>query len=125
MLMYLIFETDESTEDVHSFEAMASVHAARWPDLRAELAQVLAWCHAWGRAHGAPEPLALDEGGEWDHALLVVRESSEVVEVRFDPRHSELSLMAGEAALTRFTATLVLSGREAFAAAFRERFLVD
>lgn len=125
MLMYLIFETAESTEGVHSFEAMASVSEARWPDVQTELAQVLAWCHTWGHSHGAPDPMALEEGGEWDQALSVQRESSEAVEVHFDARRSELSWRAGGGALTRFTATLVLSGREAFAADFSARFLAD
>ena len=122
-MTYLIFDVHESTEGVSTFEAMASAGEARWPSLQAELAQVLAWCHAWGQAHGAPEPMALDHGGEWDHELVVLREQSEAMDVAFDARHSALALTPGGEAHVRFIATLVLSGREAFAADFTAQFL--
>jgi len=122
MLTYLIFDAHESTEGVSTFEAMASVNEARWPALQAELVQVLAWCHAWGRAHGAPAPMALDDGGEWDHELSVLREQSEAMDVVFEPRRSALVLAPGAGPLTRFNATLVLSGREPFAADFTAQF---
>lgn len=125
MLAYLIFETHESTEGVHSFEAMASVNEARWPALQAELEQVLTWCHHWGLSHGAPAPLALDEGGEWDLALSVVRECAEALDARFDAGRAALDLVAGGQALIRLSATLVLTGREPFAADFSAQFLSD
>lgn len=123
MLTYLIFDAHESTEGVSTFEAMASANEARWPALQAELAQVLAWCHRWGAAHGAPAPMALDDGGEWDHELSVMREQSEAMDVVFEPRRSAVVLTPGAGPLTRFSATLVLSGREAFAADFTAQFL--
>ncbi len=123
MLTYLIFDTHESTEGVSAFEAMASVSEARWPALQAELVQVLAWCHRWGAAHGASESMALDDGGEWDHELSVVREQSEAMDVVFEPRRSTLALAPGGGPLTRFNATLVVSGREAFAVDFTAQFL--
>jgi hypothetical protein len=123
LLTYLIFDAHESTEGVSTFEAMASVNEARWPALQVELAQVLAWCHRWGAAQGAPAPMALDDGGEWDHELSVVREQSEVMDVVFDPHRAALLLGPGGGPLTRFSATLVLSGREAFAADFAAQFL--
>lgn len=125
MLIYLMFDAHESTEGVSTFEAMASVGEARWPALQAEVAQVLAWCHAWGQAHGAPAPMALDDGGEWDHELVVLRELSEAMDVAFDARHSALALTPGGDAQVRFNATLVLSGREAFAADFSAQFLAQ
>lgn len=125
MLSYLIFDTHESTEGVCTFEAMASVDDAHWPALQAELAQVLAWCHAWGRSRGVPNASSLDDGGEWDHELSVLRERSETMAVHFDPHAAALSLEAGGDAHTRWTATLVLSGREGFAADFSGQFLAD
>lgn len=125
MLAYLVFDAHESTEGVSSFEAMASVNEARWPALQAELAQVLAWCHEWGRAHDAPDPMALDEGGEWDHSLRVSREVSETLEAAFDPHLSTLRLAQNGGVLVRYDVTLTLSGREAFAADFGADFLSD
>lgn len=122
---YLVFDGHESTEGVGSFEAMASVNESRWPALQAELREVLGWCHAWGRAHGAPEPLALDEGGEWDIELQVTREWSEPMTTHFMPDRAELRLSPSGASHTRWVATLVLSGHEAFATDFSARFLGD
>lgn len=123
MLNYLIFDVHGSTEDVSSFEAMATATEARWPALRAEIESVLAWCHRWGQAHQAPEPRALDDGGEWDFALTVLREQSDEMAVAFDAHRAVLTLEPGGEALTRYSATLVLSGREAFAADFGARYL--
>ena len=123
MLKYLIFEAQTSTEEVSTFEAMASVPEARWPDVHAELAQVLVWCHRWGGAHGAPEPAALDEGGEWDHEISVLRESSQAMDARFALPSAALMLTPSGPDLTRYTVTLTLSGREAFAAAFAAQFI--
>lgn len=126
---FLIFDVQVSTEDVTTFEAMATVPEARWPALQAELVGVLAWCHAWGRAHGATQPVALDEGGEWDHALLVTRELSETLTARFDPQPSgsaqALVLATVGDELIRWTATLTVSGRAAFAADFEAQYLAD
>lgn len=123
MLAYLVFDAHESTEGVSSFEAMANVNEARWPALQAELVQVLAWCHEWGRAHDAPDPMALDEGGEWDHSLRVSRELSETLGAAFDSRRSSLRLAQNGDVLVRYDVTLTLSGREAFAADFSAEFL--
>lgn len=125
MLSYLMFEAHESTEGVHSFEAMASVPEARWPALQAELAEVLGWCHAWGGARGAPAPVALEEGGEWDFDLQVTREWSEPLDVQFQPDGAEWQVRTLGGAHARCVATLVLSGHEAFAADFSERFLSE
>ena len=125
MLNYLIFDVHGSTEDVSSFEAMATASEARWPALQAEIETVLAWCHQWGEAHRAPVPRALDDGGGWDFELSVLREQSDAMAVGFDPHRGVLTLEPGGAALTRFSVTLVLSGREAFAADFSARYLPD
>ncbi len=125
MLAYLVFDAHESTEGVSSFEAMASVNESRWPALQAELAQVLAWCHDWGRAHDAPDPRALDDGGEWDHSLRVSREVSEALDAAFDPGRSALRLAQNGDVLVRYEVTLALSGREAFAVDFSAAFLSD
>ena len=126
---FLIFDSHASTEEVTTFEAMATVTEARWPALQAELASVLAWCHAWGGAHGAAQPGALDEGGEWDHELLVTRELSETLTARFEPQHAEpaqaLALAPAGDVITRWIATLTVSGRDAFAADFQAQFLRD
>ena len=125
MLDYLVFDAQASTEGVSSFEAMASVNEARWPALQAELVRVLAWCHDWGCSHGAPEPMALDDGGEWDHSLRVSRDVCEDMTVAFEPHCAALRLAPGGEALVRYDVTLALSGREAFAADFTTEFLRD
>ena len=120
---YLEFDSHESAEGVRSFEAMASVNEARWPALQAELTQVLAWCHAWGRAHGTPEPLALDDGGEWDVDLQVTREWSEPMATHYEPQRADLRLQPSGGTHSRWVATLVVSGHEAFATDFSVQFL--
>lgn len=125
MLHFLVFERQEATDGVVVFEAMAAVPEARWPALQAELAQVLAWCHAWGKHHGAPHPQPLDDGGEWDAELRVSSERIEALVVAFDPRLQTLACTPEGDGFTRYSATLSVSGHGPFAADFLTRFPDD
>lgn len=98
-LRYLDFDYSEDTEGHGTFDAMASTPPDRTPEVRAEVALVLAWAEAtFPGARGA-----LDDGATWDCDLQETHED--------DPRFD--------------TVTLSLSGTEAFCAALRERFAPD
>ncbi|MET3176985.1 UNVERIFIED_ORG: hypothetical protein ABIC43_000124 [Variovorax guangxiensis] len=98
-LRYLDFDYSEDTEGHGTFDAMASTSPDRTPEVRAEIARVLAWAEAtFPGARGA-----LDEGATWDCDL---QESSED-----NPRYD--------------TITLSISGTADFCAALRERFGLD
>ena len=64
-LQFLIFELLDADEHSHTWEAMASVAPPRVPEVLADVTKVLTW--ALGQL--GTEPLALDDGGDWD-ALL-------------------------------------------------------
>ena len=54
-LNYLLFDHSEDTEGVHTFEAMASVGPGHWPQVQAEVAQVLAWALRFNERTGSLE----------------------------------------------------------------------
>ncbi|MDR6518407.1 hypothetical protein [Variovorax atrisoli] len=98
-LRYLDFDYSEDTEGHGTFDAMASTSPDKTPEVRAEVAQVLAWAEAaFPDARGA-----LDDGGTWDYDLQASSED--------DPRYE--------------TITLSISGTADFCAALRERFGID
>lgn len=63
-LAYLEFDLGETTDGVHTLEALASVQPAQRPALAAEVEAVLAWC----RTHFPEGPGPLDDGHAWDMA---------------------------------------------------------
>lgn len=63
-LTYLEFDLGETTDGVHTLEALASVQAAHRLALAAEVEAVLTWCRT--RFPNGPGPL--DEGHDWDMA---------------------------------------------------------
>lgn len=125
MLAYLLFDAQADSEGVGGFEAMASVTEERWPAVKAEIETVLAWCHAWGRDRGAPEPMALDEGGAWDCQLDVMKEHAELLHATFDPAEGVLRCAVEGAARVRYNVTLGVCGGDVFAADFEAYFLRD
>ncbi len=80
-----------------SFDAVASVRVARLSEVRAEADAVVAWARATVAGQEGP----LDEGGAWDHELVVSDD--------------------GEG---WHTLTITLTGDETFAALFEQVFEV-
>ena len=114
-LQYLDFDYSEDGHGHGSFEAMASVPAARVPALHAEIVQVLAW------AHGAFPDLRgpLEEGGEWDYLLHGQREWSVPEILCYDDVSRHLSSQLESAGEPRHSVTLSLSGSAQFCEALR------
>ena len=114
-LQYLDFDASEDTGGHGSFEAMASVPAARLPALQAEVAAVLAWAHD---AFGVP-----DAEGEWDYALHGTQEVRTPLALRYDAgRRTVAAAPEGAAGAPITTLTLTLTGTPAFCDAFRAAF---
>lgn len=117
-LQYLEFDYSEDGHGHGSFEAMASVPAARVAALHAEVAQVLAWAQqAFPDAHGP-----LEEGGEWDYLLEGQQEWSAPMTLHYDESGQRLRGELGSAGEPRHTVTLSLSGSAQFCEAFRQAF---
>ncbi len=117
-LRFLNFDCSDDSGGLVSFEAMASVGAAQWPALQAEVTQVLDWAH-----HGfAGVRGSLEDDGDWDYDLHASLETVATFELDYDPGSRRLaSQMLGDG-LPRYTLTLTLSGTEGFAEALRGRF---
>ncbi|MFM9922698.1 hypothetical protein VLK31_06870 [Variovorax sp. H27-G14] len=98
-LRYLDFDYSEDTEGHGTFDAMASTPPDKTPEVKEEIARVLAWAEAtFPHARGA-----IDEGATWDYDLQETREDK--------PRFN--------------TVTLSVSGTEDFCTALREQFALD
>jgi hypothetical protein len=115
-LDYLVFDHSEDTEGVHTFEAMASVGPAQWPNVQREVAEVLQWAHQ--RFAGERGPI--DEGADWDYELQGLHEVASVDALTFDEASGQLRSRLGPSGQPRHTATLTLTGRGHFAQAFAE-----
>ncbi len=76
---YLNFDISEADDGIMTLEAMASTHADQLPAVMAEVQQVLDWARQrLPDAHGP-----LEEGGQWDHDLLVTVEDGQWQVVTF------------------------------------------
>ena len=117
-LDYLDFDYSEDAHGHGSFEAMASVPAARLPALQAEIAQVLDWAFATFPGQRGP----LEEGGEWDYLLEGQQEWSLPETLAYDEVTRRFSSRAGQPGSPRHTVTLVLSGSSQFCEVFRQHF---
>ena len=115
-LQYLDFDFSDEESGRGSFDAMASVLAARLPALIAEVAAVLRWAHgSFGTA------AALDEGGAWDYALEAVVEPDLPWPVAYDAARGEVKLAPVDAS-QRVTLTLTVVGLPDVCAALRDTF---
>jgi len=117
-LQYLDFDYCEDEHGHGTFEAMASVPAARLTVLQAEIALVLDWAHATFSHQRAP----LEEGGEWDYLLQGQQEWTVPETLAYDELTRRFSSQPGSAGPPRHTVTLALSGSAQFCQAFRQRF---
>lgn len=113
-LRLLDFDPSEDTDGHGTFDAMATVGAALWPALQAEVARVL----GWAQAHFPDGPAPLDEGGDWDCLLQGVEAREQPLAVVFDPARAALQITPEGPAQLRHTLTLTLTGTPAFCAAF-------
>ena len=68
---YLTFDFSDGSDDVVSFEAMASTREAEHAAVMAEVSAVLAWAQAEFAGRQGP----VEEGNAWDHELLVQHEA--------------------------------------------------
>ncbi len=117
-LRFLHFDCSEDSAGLASFEAMASVGAAQWPALQAEVAAVLDWAHQGFAGVRGP----LEEDGDWDYDLHASLETVAALELDYDPAARRLACRAANDGLPRYTLTLTLGGTPGFAQALRERF---
>ncbi|RYY98602.1 MAG: hypothetical protein EOO24_18305 [Comamonadaceae bacterium] len=115
---YLAFDASEDADGHGSFDAMASVTAAQWPALEAEVLQVLAWAETtFPHARGP-----LDDGGAWDYELQAVEEVATTLDVEVDVGGAGLQVRRGATGAPRTTLSLTLSGDAQFRAAFSAAF---
>ncbi len=117
-LRFLHFDCSEDSSGLASFEAMASVGAAQWPALQAEVAAVLDWAHHGFAGVRGP----LEDDGDWDYDLHASLETVATLELDYDPDARRLASRALPDGVPRYTLTLTLSGTPGFAEALRERF---
>lgn len=117
-LRFLHFDCSEDSAGLASFEAMASVGAAQWPALQAEVAAVLDWAHQGFAGVRGP----LDDDGDWDYDLHASLETVAALELDYDPAARRLAGGPAGEGLPRYTLTLTLGGTPGFAQALRERF---
>lgn len=122
-LDYLDFDYSEDEEGTGTWDAMASVSAARLPALAAEIEQLLCWASRdfTGRQG------SVDEGGhwdgDWDYDLQAQDDAGQPLSARFDAASGRLVLEAS--ATGRTTVTLSLSGSSWFGEALRSAFELD
>jgi len=69
-LQYLLFDTSDDGEGTGTWDAMASVRAAKLPEVMVEVRAVLAWAEQHSPGPRGP----LDDGGTWDADHLVQTE---------------------------------------------------
>ena len=117
-MQYLDFDSSEDAHGHGSFEAMASVPAARLAAQQAEIALVLDWAFANFPGQRAP----LEEGGEWDYLLEGQQEWSVPETLVYDEAQHRFSSRPGEPGPARHTLTLALCGSPQFCTAFRLKF---
>ncbi|RYY92643.1 MAG: hypothetical protein EOO24_28565 [Comamonadaceae bacterium] len=120
-LAYLDFDFSEDAEGLGSFDAMASVTAAQWPALQAEVLGVLAWADDAFPYARAP----LDEGGSWDYELQGVEEVATTLAIEVDVQGAGLRVTRGATGAPRTTVSLTVSGNVQFCDAFRNAFGID
>jgi hypothetical protein len=114
-LDYLLFDATDEESGACSFDAMASVVAARLPALLGEVEAVLRWAHG---EFGAP-----GEDGEWDYELQASDEADAPLAIGFIAGRVEMRGPQG--ATRRVTLTLTISGSRTFGEAFLAAFPPD
>lgn len=120
-LRFLDFDFHDGHDGRGTFDAIATVSAAQWPALAAEVEAVLAWAHRTFPGECGP----LEVGGTWDCDLQGQRELPQALHLDYDPAARALRLQDGPPGEPRLTLTFTLSGAPAFCEALREAFGLD
>ncbi|MBS0292462.1 MAG: hypothetical protein JSS01_08080 [Proteobacteria bacterium] len=117
-LHFLNFDYSEDDEGRASWDAVASVAAARLPELVQEIVGLLAWAHAeFGALQGPAE-----DGGLWDYDLQYERDGHALQSLRYDATSGQLRPSPQALPDERVSLTLALSGGPFFADAFGTRY---
>ncbi len=118
-LHFLDFDYSEDMEGTATWDAVASVPAARSAELEQEIVKVLAWAYAEYGALRGP----LESGGLWDYDLQCECAEHPLLALSYDPNSQRLvpwpQISPGE----QLTLTLSLCGGPAFGEAFQARFV--
>lgn len=118
ILKYLDFDYSEDTQEVGTFDAMASVSAAQVGAVYAEVELVLAWAaRQFGHECGP-----VDEGFAWHHDLQAQQEFTVNEHPVFDLLTGRVRTQTEQAGAPRYTVTLSISGSSAFCEALRAQF---
>lgn len=115
---YLDFEVSEDADGNVTFDALASVAAAQWPALMAEVESLLQWAeHGFG-GHRAP----LDDGGDWDCELQGSQEAVTPLAFSGPGLSGRLDAEPRGDSTLRYTLSVTVSGNAAFADAWHARW---
>ncbi|MGZ5182613.1 MAG: hypothetical protein ACXWC6_08685 [Ramlibacter sp.] len=114
-LDYLLFDLTDDDTGAGSFDAMASVPAARLPALVGEIEAVLQWAR---REFGVPLPV--EDGGQWDVEVQATDADDAPLPMDLDVERGQLRLPHGTSG--RVTLSLTLSGSATFCDAFSQAF---
>lgn len=117
-LRFLQFDRSSDAHGQLTLEAMASVGADRWPQLCAEVAQLLGWLHDLPGVAQGP----LEEGGLWDVALDGSLERSQPMALAFAPEQARLEAQPLPGEVLRYSLSLSLSLAEPIGQALCEHF---
>ena len=120
-LKYLDFDCSIEPDGSACFDALAAVAPAHLASLHAEVAEVLCWADH----HFADQRGAIDDGGEWDFDLASHQEWTADDGLDFDLASKSFRRTPGAQGLVRHVLSLSITGRAAFAEAFRAAFVVD
>lgn len=111
---YLDFEYSEDEDGNGTWDALASVSPARWPQLLAEITTLLQWAQQRFRGERGP----LDEGGDWDLDLQAqLDDSGAEHSLVWDGRQLQTLVPASAT-----TVSLTLSGTPFFGDSLRSAF---
>lgn len=117
-LHYLEFDYSEDAEGTGTWDAIASVTAARLPPLQDEILQVLAWATAEFPEQRGP----IEDGGTWDYDLHSEPESAPLQTLHYDVAVHQLLPAVTAREGSRHTLTLSLSGNAEFGKALSVAF---
>ncbi|MBS0506376.1 MAG: hypothetical protein JSR53_03230 [Proteobacteria bacterium] len=117
-LEFLDFDYSEDEEGTATWDAVASVPAARLPRLEQEIVTLLDWAHEeFGPLRGPVET-----GGLWDYDLQCECDGQPLLALSYAPETGHLEPRPPSWPHEHVTLTLSLSGGPAFAQAFAARF---
>ena len=117
-LHFLDFDYSEDEEGNATWDAVASVPAARLQELQHEIITVLAWAHTEFGHLRAP----LELGGLWDYDLQYERDGCPLLPLSYDADAQHLRPAPQALASEHVTLTISVSGAAVFSEAFGAQF---